>query len=303
MDNIVIGERILRLRKDRELTQAQLAALINVSPQAVSKWENGDAMPDIEMLVTLAHTFGVSIDSLVLDKDEDIVIDNKVEVGESEVCADTSGDKVENDVDETSDTTDTPNENNNNDTQSEEQTDTKEDECANVVDNHDDNVVRMARLRLGTVKTLSWSVLVTPIICMAILLSLGITATVLLHKPLVDLVGGQVMPAIFTEIGVLIIWTLLLINYILFKAGLRYRMFFKGDKPQSYPRNGAEWFGLGSKKFLLWFSRYFIAIKMYIDGRKNIKKEIAELEAVIESTKRKSAEEGERETINIHDQD
>ena len=300
MDNIVIGERILRLRKDRELTQAQLAALINVSPQAVSKWENGDAMPDIEMLVTLAHTFGVSIDSLVLDK----VIDNKVDVGESEVCSDA----LENDVDETSETMDIPHDNNDNgETKSEEKADSNKDEhvgdSSNVIDKHDDNVLKMARLRLGTVKTLSWSVLATPIICMAILLSLGITAAVLLHEPLVELVGGQVMPAIFTEIGLLIIWTLLLINYILFKAGLRYRIFFNGDKPQSYPRNGAEWFGLGFKKLLLWFSRYFIAIKMYIDGRKNIKKEIAELDAVIERSKRKSAEAGERETINIHDQD
>ena len=57
-----IGQNIKRLRREKELTQEELAELINVTPQAVSKWENESGLPDISQIVPLASVFGVSAD-------------------------------------------------------------------------------------------------------------------------------------------------------------------------------------------------------------------------------------------------
>ncbi len=59
-----IGENIAALRKKKSMTQEALAAEIGVSAQAVSKWENGTNLPDIQLLPILADIFGVSIDTL-----------------------------------------------------------------------------------------------------------------------------------------------------------------------------------------------------------------------------------------------
>lgn len=52
-------------RKKSGLTQEQLAEKVGVSRQAIAKWENGDALPDIDNLVALADIYEVTIDSLV----------------------------------------------------------------------------------------------------------------------------------------------------------------------------------------------------------------------------------------------
>ena len=62
--NILIGKRIKELRKERNMTQEQLADLVGVSFQAVSKWENGIALPDITLVPQLAQIFGVTTDEL-----------------------------------------------------------------------------------------------------------------------------------------------------------------------------------------------------------------------------------------------
>ena len=59
-----IGNRIRTLRKERGITQEQLADAIGISFQAVSKWENGIALPDITLAPVLANYFCVSIDEL-----------------------------------------------------------------------------------------------------------------------------------------------------------------------------------------------------------------------------------------------
>ena len=59
-----IGKKIKELRKQRGITQEQLADSIGVSFQAVSKWENGIALPDITLAPILASYFGVSMDEL-----------------------------------------------------------------------------------------------------------------------------------------------------------------------------------------------------------------------------------------------
>ena len=62
---LLIGEKIRRLRRERDLTQEEVAAHLGVSFQSVSKWERGDGYPDITMLPALANYFGVSVDDLL----------------------------------------------------------------------------------------------------------------------------------------------------------------------------------------------------------------------------------------------
>ena len=64
MDTKQLGNNIAKFRKKRGMTQDNLAELLSVSPQAVSKWENDVSYPDIEMLPKLATIFGVSMDTL-----------------------------------------------------------------------------------------------------------------------------------------------------------------------------------------------------------------------------------------------
>lgn len=62
-----LGERIKALRKQNNLSQEQLAEKLNVSRQAVSKWESNIAYPDISNLVLLREIFGVTLDYLIID--------------------------------------------------------------------------------------------------------------------------------------------------------------------------------------------------------------------------------------------
>lgn len=60
-------ERLKSLRKDKGLSQEELADLLGVSRQAVTKWETGKGMPDIGNLVVLAQTFRISLDELLTE--------------------------------------------------------------------------------------------------------------------------------------------------------------------------------------------------------------------------------------------
>ena len=60
-----VGKRIANRRKERGLTQLQLAERLNVSNRTVSKWENGDGYPDITILPNLSDILGISIDELI----------------------------------------------------------------------------------------------------------------------------------------------------------------------------------------------------------------------------------------------
>lgn len=59
-----IGKTIRRLRRERGLTQEELAKQLNITAQAISRWENETGMPDVSQIVPLANVFGVSTDVL-----------------------------------------------------------------------------------------------------------------------------------------------------------------------------------------------------------------------------------------------
>ena len=68
--DMTIGKRIALLRKEKGLTQEELASHMGVSPQAVSKWENDQTCPDISALPRLARLLGVTVDELLEGKAE-----------------------------------------------------------------------------------------------------------------------------------------------------------------------------------------------------------------------------------------
>lgn len=59
------AENLRKLRKDKGLSQEELAQIMDVSRQAVSKWEQGAGFPEVEKLLLLSSRFGVSLDSLM----------------------------------------------------------------------------------------------------------------------------------------------------------------------------------------------------------------------------------------------
>ena len=60
-----LGQRLQQFRKRANLTQEEVATKLNISPQAVSKWENDVSAPDISLLGEIADMFGVTVDELL----------------------------------------------------------------------------------------------------------------------------------------------------------------------------------------------------------------------------------------------
>ena len=54
---MTIGEKIYKLRTERNLSQGELSELLDVSRQSVSKWENGAATPDLDKIIKLSEVF------------------------------------------------------------------------------------------------------------------------------------------------------------------------------------------------------------------------------------------------------
>ena len=65
IDNIAVGKTIAKLRQNKNMTQQQLAAALSVSHQAVSKWETGAALPDVQTLMALTRFFGITMEQLL----------------------------------------------------------------------------------------------------------------------------------------------------------------------------------------------------------------------------------------------
>ena len=62
---MTLGEKILALRTQKEMSQEDLAAALEVSRQSVSKWETDQSVPDLDKIIRLADLFGVTVDQLV----------------------------------------------------------------------------------------------------------------------------------------------------------------------------------------------------------------------------------------------
>ena len=66
-----LGEKIYKLRTERNLSQGDLAEMLEVSRQSISKWETNGSVPDLDKIIKLSSIFGVTLDELVLGKDDD----------------------------------------------------------------------------------------------------------------------------------------------------------------------------------------------------------------------------------------
>ena len=60
--------KLYNLRKQKGLSQEEIANRLNVSRQTISKWEVGDSTPEMEKLIAISDLFGISLDELVMDK-------------------------------------------------------------------------------------------------------------------------------------------------------------------------------------------------------------------------------------------
>lgn len=65
MNPTLIGKFISEQRKKHHMTQSELATLLSVTNQAISKWENGRGIPDVEMLKKLSEIFKVNINDIL----------------------------------------------------------------------------------------------------------------------------------------------------------------------------------------------------------------------------------------------
>ena len=65
MNQIKIGKFIAEQRKKNNLTQMQLAEKLNITDRAISKWENGKAMPDSSIMLDLCNELGISVNELL----------------------------------------------------------------------------------------------------------------------------------------------------------------------------------------------------------------------------------------------
>ena len=69
---MTLDEKLIHLRKEKGMTQLELAEAVEVSRQAVSKWESGSALPSTEKLRSLSELYGVSADYLLNDRKQEV---------------------------------------------------------------------------------------------------------------------------------------------------------------------------------------------------------------------------------------
>ena len=81
----MLSEKLYQLRKKSGLSQEQLAEQLNVSRQAISKWESGSAFPESEKLIIISNYFGVSVDYLLKDDVEGDVKTANNEAGKNPI--------------------------------------------------------------------------------------------------------------------------------------------------------------------------------------------------------------------------
>lgn len=65
IDNVTFGGFVRTLRKEKQMTQLELAKILNLSDKTISKWEQGESLPDVEKSRLIAEVFDVTLDELV----------------------------------------------------------------------------------------------------------------------------------------------------------------------------------------------------------------------------------------------
>lgn len=81
MYKMELSERLQFLRKKEDFSQEQLADMLGISRQAVSKWESGQGKPEIDNIIKLTQIYNVSADYILLGKEE--ITENKTEVSKN----------------------------------------------------------------------------------------------------------------------------------------------------------------------------------------------------------------------------
>lgn len=69
----IIAKNLVRLRQEAGLTQLQLAEMLNYSDKAVSKWERGESIPDLRVLIQLAQLYHITVDDIITEQPEKVV--------------------------------------------------------------------------------------------------------------------------------------------------------------------------------------------------------------------------------------
>lgn len=77
MNQVEIGKFIAKCRKEKKLTQAQLAEKLNITDRAVSKWETGKSMPDSSIMLELCEILGITVNELLSGEEVDMEIFEK----------------------------------------------------------------------------------------------------------------------------------------------------------------------------------------------------------------------------------
>lgn len=77
--SVTLGERIYKYRSARGLSQLELSELLDVSRQSISKWETDVAVPELSKLVKMAEIFDISLDALILGKEDEAKVEVKTE--------------------------------------------------------------------------------------------------------------------------------------------------------------------------------------------------------------------------------
>ena len=77
-----LKDKIQTLRKTKKLSQENLAEVLNISRQAVAKWENGETTPDINNLIQLSDIFNITLDRLLKDDECTNIIEKEYNVSE-----------------------------------------------------------------------------------------------------------------------------------------------------------------------------------------------------------------------------
>ena len=72
-DKMIIAKNLANLRKQAKMTQQELAEKLNYTDKAVSKWERGEALPDILVLKQLADMYGVKVDDFLHEHEHPVV--------------------------------------------------------------------------------------------------------------------------------------------------------------------------------------------------------------------------------------